>query len=62
MSFTLVFDRQTGAINPNVVVRDADGASIPNDPRNADWATYQTWLAAGNVANTAHSASGTTVA
>jgi hypothetical protein len=30
------------------VVRLADGAVIPADPRNADWRTYQDWLAQGN--------------
>ena len=31
------------------VTRDADQASIPADPRNADWQIYQVWLAAGNT-------------
>ena len=31
------------------VMRTADGASIPPDPSNRDWAAYQAWLAAGNV-------------
>jgi hypothetical protein len=31
------------------VVRTADNALIPNDPNNADWQTYQLWLAAGGV-------------
>jgi len=37
------------ANNAQTVVRDADGASIPPDPRNADWQAYQAWLAAGNT-------------
>ena len=35
------------------VVRDADGASIPDDPHNVDWQAYQAWLAAGNAPNPA---------
>jgi hypothetical protein len=33
------------------VTRDADGAGIPDDPRNADWQAYQAWLAAGDMPN-----------
>ncbi len=32
-----------------MIVRDAEGAHIPADPRNADWQAYQAWLAAGNA-------------
>ncbi len=31
------------------VIRDADHANIPDDPRNADWQAYQAWLAAVNT-------------
>lgn len=31
------------------VIRTADGAFIPDDPRNRDRAEYQAWLAAGGV-------------
>ena len=38
-----------GAIVFNGIVRD-DGAWIPDDPANTDWANYQTWLGEGNTA------------
>ncbi len=37
----------------NGVLRDTDGAFIPADPANADWRSYQAWLAAGNTPNPA---------
>lgn len=36
---------QTGGI-----VRDSDGAFIPHDPANRDYADYMAWMAEGNVA------------
>ena len=35
------------------VVRVADGACIPPDPRNRDWQEYQAWLADGGVPDAA---------
>ena len=42
MSYTI---NQSGGI-----VRDADGAFIPEDPANTDYAAYLDWCAAGNTA------------
>jgi hypothetical protein len=32
------------------IVRDSDGAFIPEDPLNSDYAAYLQWVAAGNTA------------
>jgi hypothetical protein len=33
----------------STVIRNLDGAYIPNDPGNRDWVEYQQWLEAGGV-------------
>ena len=33
---------------PNTIVRDSDGAFIPTDPDNIDYAEYLAWLDEGN--------------
>jgi hypothetical protein len=53
MTYTQVWDHMTNAVNPNIIVRDEDGAHIPNDPDNKDWQDYQAWLAEGNTPNPA---------
>jgi len=35
--------------NSTSITRLADGASIPNDPQNTDYAAYLVWLAEGNT-------------
>ena len=47
MGYSYILGRD-GKTTVQAVVRD-DGATIPNDPDNRDWQTYQAWLAAGNV-------------
>ena len=34
--------------HPNTIVRDEDGAFIPTDPDNVDYAEYLAWLDEGN--------------
>ena len=37
------------ATNSTSITRTADGASIPADPANTDYAQYLQWLSAGNT-------------
>ena len=37
------------ALAASGVRREADGADIPNDPKNRDWRKYQAWQAAGGI-------------
>lgn len=48
MTYTQVLDPMTKETNPKIIVRDWDGAFIPDDPANIDWIAYQAWLAEGN--------------
>ena len=34
--------------NETIIVRDEDGAFVPADPDNTDYAEYQRWLEEGN--------------
>lgn len=39
------------SFNAAGLVRNADGAFIPSDPRNTDYAEYLDWVEHGNVAD-----------
>ena len=48
MTYSQIFDQRTNAISTTAIVRDTDGATIPNDQQNTDWQAYQAWLKTGN--------------
>ena len=41
------------AANAQPIIREADGAAIPNDPHNADYQQYLVWLAVPNTPDAA---------
>jgi hypothetical protein len=48
--YSQCINTMTGEVSP-YIIRDVDGATIPDDPNNADWQEYQKWLADGGVPN-----------
>ena len=46
--YRAAFDVMTGKANPHIIVREEDGAFIPDDPENIDYQAYLRWLADGN--------------
>jgi hypothetical protein len=48
MTYTQIWDHMTNAPSQNVIVRDEDGAFVPFDPANRDYAEYLAWLDEGN--------------
>jgi hypothetical protein len=48
MTYTQVWNTMLNAVDPNIIVRDEDGAFIPFDPDNIDYQEYLAWLDEGN--------------
>ena len=47
--FTYKLVKTPDGIEPGSIVRRSDGACIPNDPLNSDYAAYLAWIADGNT-------------
>lgn len=50
MTYTQIWNSFDNRLSPHIL-RDEDGAVIPDDDRNADWRAYQAWLDEGNTPN-----------
>ena len=47
-TYSEVWDYMTNAPSTRIILRDVDGAFIPDDPANLDYQDYLAWLDAGN--------------
>lgn len=50
-AYQLTSNSLASSVQP--IIRESDGAHIPNDSRNADYQIYTAWLAAGNTPDAA---------
>ena len=51
LGYSQVLDPMTNAVSTKVIIRDADGATIPTNPENVDYQAFMAWLAEGNEPN-----------